>query len=123
MTLEGCPSSDRCTTSSRQARIIPLSVRDGLPLLPKVVVSRTFRNLYFFPYPPFREALALRQLYILLSRDTASIKSYPVADSSGAIMSEQFTLAEVEKHNTKKDLYMVIHDKVYNTSAFVDEHP
>lgn len=46
-------------------------------------------------------------------------------DSSPAIMSEtkEFTLKEIEAHNTKKDLYMVIHDKVYDCSSFVDEHP
>ncbi|KIW73420.1 hypothetical protein PV04_01542 [Phialophora macrospora] len=38
-------------------------------------------------------------------------------------MSEEFTYAEVSKHSTKKDLYVVIHDKVYNASSFVDEHP
>jgi cytochrome b involved in lipid metabolism len=38
-------------------------------------------------------------------------------------MSSELTFAEVQKHNTKKDLYLVIHDKVYNTSSFVDEHP
>jgi len=38
-------------------------------------------------------------------------------------MSEELTYAEVQKHSTKKDLYLVIHDKVYNTSSFVDEHP
>jgi len=37
--------------------------------------------------------------------------------------SKTFTYAEVASHNTKKDLYLVIHDKVYNTSNFVDEHP
>ncbi|OJD09373.1 hypothetical protein AJ78_09074, partial [Emergomyces pasteurianus Ep9510] len=26
-------------------------------------------------------------------------------------------------HNTKKDLYVAIHDKLYNVSSFVDEHP
>ena len=34
-----------------------------------------------------------------------------------------FTYAEVAAHNTKKDLYVVIHDNVYNASSFVDEHP
>jgi len=38
-------------------------------------------------------------------------------------MSEEFTYSEVSKHSTKKDLYVVIHDKVYNASTFVDEHP
>ncbi|KAJ5928963.1 cytochrome b5 [Penicillium verhagenii] len=36
---------------------------------------------------------------------------------------QEFTLKEVEAHNTKKDLYMVIHDKVYDCTSFVDEHP
>ncbi|KAL1960359.1 hypothetical protein VTO42DRAFT_8319 [Malbranchea cinnamomea] len=36
---------------------------------------------------------------------------------------KQFTYKEVSEHNTKKDLYVVIHDKVYNVSSFVDEHP
>lgn len=34
-----------------------------------------------------------------------------------------FTFAEVAAHTTKKDLYMVVHDKVYDVSSFVDEHP
>ena len=36
---------------------------------------------------------------------------------------KELTLAEVTAHNTKKDLYMVIHDKVYDCTSFVDEHP
>ena len=38
-------------------------------------------------------------------------------------MSQELTYAEVSKHSSKKDLYVVIHDKVYDTSSFVDEHP
>ncbi|KAL9113575.1 MAG: hypothetical protein Q9227_002313 [Pyrenula ochraceoflavens] len=38
-------------------------------------------------------------------------------------MSEEFTYAQVAEHSTKKDIYLVIHDKVYNTSSFIDEHP
>ncbi|KAF2139358.1 uncharacterized protein K452DRAFT_232681 [Aplosporella prunicola CBS 121167] len=37
--------------------------------------------------------------------------------------SKELTYTEVAEHNSKKDLYMVIHDKVYNCSTFVDEHP
>ncbi|KAF2009496.1 cytochrome b5 [Aaosphaeria arxii CBS 175.79] len=36
---------------------------------------------------------------------------------------KEFTYSDVSEHATKKDLYMVVHDKVYNCSSFVDEHP
>lgn len=36
---------------------------------------------------------------------------------------KEFTYAQVAEHNTKKDLFIVVHDKVYNASSFVDEHP
>ncbi|KAK2744280.1 hypothetical protein FQN57_004365 [Myotisia sp. PD_48] len=36
---------------------------------------------------------------------------------------KQLTYAEVAEHATKKDLYVVIHDKVYDIGSFVDEHP
>ncbi|PHH61304.1 hypothetical protein CDD81_483 [Ophiocordyceps australis] len=38
-------------------------------------------------------------------------------------MSKEFTLQDVAEHNTKKDLYLVIHDKVYDCVQFIDEHP
>ncbi|CCX16992.1 cytochrome b5-like heme/steroid binding domain-containing protein [Pyronema domesticum] len=36
---------------------------------------------------------------------------------------QEYTYTEVKGHNTKKDLFMVIHDKVYSVGSFVDEHP
>jgi len=36
---------------------------------------------------------------------------------------KEFTYSDVSEHSGKKDLYLVIHDKVYDTTAFVDEHP
>jgi hypothetical protein len=36
---------------------------------------------------------------------------------------KEFTYSDVSEHNTKKDLYMVVHDKVYDATSFVDEHP
>ena len=36
---------------------------------------------------------------------------------------KEFSYSDVSEHNTKKDLYIVVHDKVYNASSFVDEHP
>ncbi|KAF7591818.1 hypothetical protein BBP40_001089 [Aspergillus hancockii] len=36
---------------------------------------------------------------------------------------KELTFSEVSEHNTKKDLYMIVHDKVYDCTSFVDEHP
>ncbi|KAL8824156.1 MAG: hypothetical protein Q9191_005260 [Dirinaria sp. TL-2023a] len=33
------------------------------------------------------------------------------------------TYSEVSGHSSKKDLYLVVHDKVYNATTFIDEHP
>jgi cytochrome b5 len=38
-------------------------------------------------------------------------------------MSKTFTLEAVSKHNTKSDIYIIIHDKVYDVSRFLQEHP
>ncbi|KAL2756029.1 hypothetical protein ACRALDRAFT_1050690 [Sodiomyces alcalophilus JCM 7366] len=35
----------------------------------------------------------------------------------------ELTYQDVAEHNTKKDLYVVIHDKIYDITKFVDEHP
>ena len=36
---------------------------------------------------------------------------------------KSMTYAEVSKHHTRKDAYLVVHDQVYDVSSFVDEHP
>ncbi|EMC99512.1 hypothetical protein BAUCODRAFT_29858 [Baudoinia panamericana UAMH 10762] len=36
---------------------------------------------------------------------------------------KEFTYSDISEHTSKRDLYLVVHDKVYNASSFVDEHP
>lgn len=36
---------------------------------------------------------------------------------------KELTYQDVAEHNTKSDLYMVIHSKVYDVTKFIDEHP
>lgn len=36
-------------------------------------------------------------------------------------MATVYTQAEVEKHNTKGDIWMVIHEKVYDVSTFAED--
>lgn len=45
--------------------------------------------------------------------------------SKSAKMAElkELTYQDVAEHNTKKDLYIVVHDKIYDTTKFIDEHP
>ncbi|KAI9736528.1 MAG: hypothetical protein M1818_006039 [Claussenomyces sp. TS43310] len=38
-------------------------------------------------------------------------------------MSLKLTYGQVASHSSKKDLYVVIHDKVYDVTKFIDEHP
>merc|ERR1719324_1820520 len=33
------------------------------------------------------------------------------------------SMADVESHNTQEDVWMVIHDKVYNVTKYLDDHP
>ncbi|KAG8426007.1 hypothetical protein J3459_008511 [Metarhizium acridum] len=35
----------------------------------------------------------------------------------------ELTYQDVAEHNTKKDIYVVIHDKIYDCTQFVDEQP
>ncbi|KAG7006288.1 hypothetical protein G7Y79_00015g038780 [Physcia stellaris] len=36
---------------------------------------------------------------------------------------KELTYSDVSEHSSKKDLFLVVHDKVYNATSFVDEHP
>lgn len=44
---------------------------------------------------------------------------------SGAevVVSAGLTAADVAKHNTKTDCYIIVRTSVYNVSAFIDRHP
>ncbi|RUO95630.1 cytochrome b5-like heme/steroid binding domain-containing protein, partial [Jimgerdemannia flammicorona] len=33
------------------------------------------------------------------------------------------TAADVARHNSKKSLYLIVHEKVYDVTKFIDEHP
>ena len=38
-------------------------------------------------------------------------------------MTKTITLAQVSQHKTRSDLWLVVENKVYNVSKFLDEHP
>ena len=43
--------------------------------------------------------------------------------SEGDESQKEYTYSDVSEHRDKSDILVVIHDKVYNASSFVDEHP
>jgi cytochrome b involved in lipid metabolism len=57
------------------------------------------------------------------SQSNTADQSFVKPNSTAFAMSKELTYAEISAHSAKKDLYLVIHDKVYDTSSFVDEHP
>jgi cytochrome b involved in lipid metabolism len=65
---------------------------------------------------------SLVQLPKKFARNIASIP--PVSANTFPLnMSAELTYQDVAEHNTKSNIYVVIHDKIYNASKFIDEHP
>ncbi|CAD6265558.1 unnamed protein product [Miscanthus lutarioriparius] len=44
-------------------------------------------------------------------------------DSGAGMTSRSFTKEEISKHNTRKDCWIIIKDKVYDVTPYVEEHP
>jgi cytochrome b involved in lipid metabolism len=49
--------------------------------------------------------------------------SQPRRQRAPSPLTPDITPLEVSQHSTKHDLWVTIHDKVYNVTSFVDEHP
>lgn len=85
-------------------------LRDRLPQSVALIgVSFADRKLFFF--------------LVLFDRTHPPPTNQPTHARSVKMALQELTYQDVAEHNTKKDLYVVIHDKVYDITKFVDEHP
>ncbi|KAI1904186.1 hypothetical protein AGOR_G00003090 [Albula goreensis] len=44
-------------------------------------------------------------------------------DSVSESNAKYYTLEEIKQHNMSKDTWLIIHDKVYDITSFLEEHP
>lgn len=47
----------------------------------------------------------------------------PIVSTKGADGKRLITMAEVEQHSSDKDVWIVVKDKVYDATPFLDQHP
>lgn len=45
------------------------------------------------------------------------------ADTVSENSTEYYTLEEIRQHNMSKDTWLIVHDKVYDITSFLGEHP
>ena len=72
--------------------------------------------------PASRPRSFLAAAQIASSRSNMSALADLIADAK-KLESKTFTMKEVAKHSAKKDCWMVIGGRVFDTTKFLDEHP
>lgn len=84
----------------------------------------TFRTFKYTIIPRLCLHFLLHNAVVAFTVLPPNRPSQPFRPTLCATMADkEFTYADVSGHSTKKDLFIVVHDKVYNASSFVDEHP
>lgn len=57
------------------------------------------------------------------ARGTKPIPKPPPVAESDTESDTKFTLKEVARHTSSDDLWMIVHDQVYNVTQFIEDHP
>ncbi|CAO2163504.1 unnamed protein product [Urochloa humidicola] len=65
--------------------------------------------------------LALGAFFVIPNSQNKGKSKGPV--SRAGTTSKSYTKAEVSKHNTRKDCWIIIKEKVYDVTPYVEEHP
>ncbi|XP_026233731.1 cytochrome b5 isoform X2 [Anabas testudineus] len=58
-----------------------------------------------------------------MNADSRSASNSNAEGSGETIDSKYYTLEEIRVHNMSNDTWLIIHDKVYDISRFLEEHP
>ncbi|XP_015696587.1 cytochrome B5-like protein isoform X2 [Oryza brachyantha] len=66
--------------------------------------------------------LVLGALFVI-PRSNNNGKGKEVQSRNSGMTSRSYTKKEVSTHNTRKDCWIIIKDKVYNVTPYVEEHP
>ncbi|WVQ62991.1 uncharacterized protein L199_001140 [Kwoniella botswanensis] len=53
----------------------------------------------------------------------ASSSTAPAPEAAPVQPEGTYSLEQLKEHNTRESLWMLLHDKVYDITAFMDEHP
>ncbi|XP_067215389.1 cytochrome b5 isoform X2 [Linepithema humile] len=58
----------------------------------------------------------------MTSKDTKDVKNVK-EDTAATPANKLFTRAEVAKHTDSKDIWLIIHNNVYDITSFISQHP
>jgi NAD(P)H-flavin reductase len=80
--------------------------------------------------PPLMEDSVVNHLeqlgvkdHVAFTRAHDHVSKNPTPQVVTQSLEKEFTMEEVSKHDKEGDCWLVIHDKVYDITKFVDEHP
>ncbi|KAH7429768.1 hypothetical protein KP509_09G065200 [Ceratopteris richardii] len=76
-----------------------------LVMLATILFAGSLIAIFLFPY------------------DSKDLKQVKTRDTTGKETQQFFTLSEVSKHNQATDCWIIIKNKVYDVTSYVEEHP
>ncbi|XP_006659361.1 cytochrome B5-like protein isoform X2 [Oryza brachyantha] len=67
--------------------------------------------------------LVLGALFVIVPRSRNKGEAKEANSNASAMASRSYTKEEISAHNTRTDCWVIIKDKVYDVTSYVEEHP